>query len=209
MSPSPSPPRWIILPLMVVVFATLMLTACSRKVIIPNGTIVFLGDSITSGYGLDPNQAYPALIDINGMTPVNLGVSGSKTDDGLQRLQDYFSANPKPQLVVIALGANDLLQGVDPGNIQTNLASIIRECKSRNIPVMICGIRIPFKLGTDAIFQKVAGDAHVPLLPDLMQGEATQSSMLQDDGMHPNVAGQKLIAQKMQAALLDSFSFDR
>jgi acyl-CoA thioesterase-1 len=199
--------RWIILLLVGAVLVAMVLRGCSRKVSIPSGTIAFLGDSITAGYGLEPGQAYPSLIEIKGMTMLNLGVSGSKTEDGLQRLKDYFSGGGNPRLVVIALGANDILQGIDPGIIEANLGSAVQECKSRGVPVLLCGIRIPFKFGTDRIFEKVADEAQAPLLPDLMQGEETQDNLLQDDGMHPNAAGQMIIAQKMQAALLKSFVF--
>ena len=198
--------RWIILLLMGIALAVFMLSGCSRKVSIPPGTIVFLGDSITAGYGLEPDQAYPTLIEIKGMTMLNLGVSGSKTEDGLQRLKDFFNAGGNPQLVVIALGANDILQGVAPDMMEANLEYAVLECKSHGVPVMLCGIRIPGKFGTDGIFEKVADDGHVPLLRDLMQGEQTQEALLQEDHMHPTAAGQKIIAQKMQAALLKSFS---
>ena len=137
---------------------------------------------------------------------LNLGVSGSTTEDGLRRLKDYFTNGGKPCLVVIALGANDILHGVAPDVTEANLESAILECRNRDVPVMLCGIRIPGKFGTDRIFEKVADDNQVPLLPDLMQGEQTQENLLQDDG-HPNAAGQKIMAEKMQAALLKSFSF--
>jgi len=198
--------RWLFL-LIGAVLTILTLGGCSHRVPIASGTIVFLGDSITSGFGLEPQEAYPALIQIPGMTTLNLGVAGSKTQDGLQRLKDYFNNGGNPRLVVIALGANDILQGVDPAMIQANLTSAIQECKSHNVPVLLCGIRIPWKFGKDSIFQQVADEAHAPLMLDLMQGMQTQESLLQDDHMRPNTGGQKLIAQKIQAALLRSFSF--
>jgi len=199
--------RWIILSLVGIVLAVLLLKGCARKIAVPSGTIVFLGDSITAGYGLSPEQAYPALIDIKGMTTLNLGISGSKTADGLQRLKDYFAGGGNPQLVVIALGANDILQGAPPEAIKANLADALAECKNHSVPVMLCGIRIPMKFGTDEIFASVARQGHVPLLPDLMQGEESQENLLQEDHMHPTAEGQKIIAEKMQAALLRSFSF--
>src|SRR5271154_6854543 len=101
------PLRWILLLIVCAILAIFLLRGCTRKVSIPTGTIVFLGDSLTAGYGLAPEQAYPALIEIKGMTMLNLGVSGSKSEDGLQRLKDYFAGGGNPSLVVIALGAND------------------------------------------------------------------------------------------------------
>jgi len=199
--------RWVLFLLLGAILAVFFFRGCSRKISIPSGTIAFLGDSLTAGYGLEPEEAYPARIEIKGMTMLNLGVSGSKTGDGLQRLKDYFRAGGNPRLVVIALGANDILQGTAPGVVEANLAGAIQECKSRGVPVLLCGIRIPGKFGTDGIFEKAARDGHAPLLEDLMQGVLGHDDLLQDDDMHPNAEGQKVIAGKMQAALLQSFSF--
>lgn len=189
-----------------VVLLALALAGCARKTAVPSGTIVFLGDSITAGYGLDPAMAYPSLIHIPGMATQNLGVSGSKTDDGLQRLRDYFATGAAAQLVVIELGANDFLQNVPASQTEQNLTAAIDECKSRQIPILLCGVRIPMKFGTDAIFSQVASAEHVPLLPDIMDGIFGHDNLQQDDG-HPTVAGQKLIAANMQAALLQHFKF--
>lgn len=199
--------RWLIFLLGAVLVLFLLLMGENRKLPISSGTIVFLGDSITAGNGLAPEQAYPALIQIKGMTMLNLGVSGNKTEDGLLRLKEYFSAGGTPRLVVVELGANDIFQGVSANVMEANLESIIQECRSHGVPVMLCGIRIPWKIGIDDIFADVARESHVPLLKDVMQGEQNQPEFLQDDGIHPNAAGQKIIAQKMQEALLRFFSF--
>lgn len=190
------------------IIALMMMTlGCSRKTAITPGPIVFLGDSITTGYELDPGQAYPALIRIEGMSSVNLGVSGSETADGLQRLRDYFQTNDKPRLVVIALGANDLLHGIPMEMTRANLESAVRECQRRGIPVLLCGIRIPGKFTADEVFEEVAGATKVPLLPNLLQGVLGNESLMQDDHMHPNAAGQKVVAGNVEAALRRSFSF--
>jgi acyl-CoA thioesterase-1 len=199
--------RSITLALIGMILAGIALTGCGRKEVIPRGEIAFLGDSITAGYGLDSGQAYPSLIQIDGMSMVNLGVSGSTTEDGLHRMKDYFDSGANPHLMVIALGANDILHGVDLSATEANLLSAIQVCRDHHVPVLLCGIHIPFKFAAEGLFERVAGEAHVPLVPDLMQGEETQQQYLQDDDMHPNAAGQALIAEKMQAALLKSFSF--
>jgi len=199
--------RWIIYLLMSVGLAVFADSIQGQEVTIPNGTIAFLGDSITSGYGLDPAQAYPALINIKGMTTLNMGVYGSKTDDALQRLKDYFSKGGKPNLVVIALGANDMLQGVPLTVMETNLDNIVLECKNHGVPDIICGIQIPGISGSNEIFEKVAQDGHVPLIRDFMQGQQLSPSLIQADGLHPNAEGQKVIAAKIQNALLKSFTF--
>jgi acyl-CoA thioesterase-1 len=190
-----------------VLLAIFLLKGCAHRVPVPEGTIVFLGDSITAGYGLGPGEAYPSLIQIKGMTAINLGVSGSKSDDGWQRLKDYFGGGGAPSLVVIALGANDLLQNVPDESLEANLSGAIQECKTHGVPVLLCGIRIPGRMGADEIYDKVAKDNHVPLLRDLMQGEAHQPDFLQEDHMHPTAEGQRLIALKMQRELLHYFSF--
>jgi acyl-CoA thioesterase-1 len=193
-------------PLLLVFAACMALTGCGRTKV-ASGTIAFLGDSITAGYGLDPGQAYPSLITINGMTMLNLGVSGSTTDDGLARLKTYFDSGGDARLIVIALGANDILHGADLAGTEANLHRLIQACKAHRVPVLLCAINIPFKFAAEGLFDRVASAEHVPLLPDLMQGEETQSQYLQEDGAHPNADGQKIIAEKMQEALLKNFSF--
>ena len=193
--------------LLLVFIACVALTGCSRRTTVASGTIAFLGDSITAGYGLDPGQAYPSLVAIKGMTILNLGVSGSTTSDGLGRLKTYFDSGGDAHLMVIALGANDILHGADLASTEANLHSLIQTCKEHHVPVLLCGINIPFKFAAEGLFERVANAEHVPLLPDLMQGEETQQRYLQEDSMHPNVEGQKIIAAKMQEALLKNFSF--
>jgi acyl-CoA thioesterase-1 len=193
--------------LFLVGLAALGVVGCGRRTPVPEGTIVFLGDSLTAGYGLDASQAYPALITIEGMTSLNMGVSGNTAGEGLQRLRDYFAGGGNPQLVVIALGANDILHGVNADVTEKDLTDAVQECKGRGLPVLLCGIHIPFKFGSEEIFQRVAKATQVPLLPDLMQGEETQTRLLQEDGMHPTAEGQRLIAAKMQETLLRYFSF--
>jgi acyl-CoA thioesterase-1 len=187
--------------------SALLLAGCSHRAKISSGDIVFLGDSITAGYGLDADQAYPSLIAIPGMTKVNLGVSGSTSADGLQRLRDYFSGGATPRLVVIALGANDILQSVPADQTEANLNAAVAECQGHGAAVLLCGVKIPFKFDTDAIFEHVASNNRVPLVPDILMGEAFHPDLMQEDHMHPTVDGQKFIAGKLQAALLDHFSF--
>ena len=184
-----------------------LLTSCA-KTRVHGGTIVFLGDSITAGYGLDPGQGYPDLIQIPGMTMQNLGVPGNTSADGLQRLRDYVAGGTTPSLVVIALGANDILHGVPADATEANLNDAIAECTNRGIPVLLCGVKIPFKFGTDAIFEAVADKNHVVLVPDILMGEAFHDDLMQEDHMHPTAAGQKIIADKMRATLIGQFAFE-
>jgi len=187
--------------------ALVLLVGCARKTPVPSGTIVFLGDSITAGYGLDPVQGYPDLIKIPGMIMQNLGVPGSTTADGLQRLRDYFAGGAAPRLVVVALGANDVLHGV-PGEVtEANLNAIVAEGQPHGVPVLLCGVKIPFKFGTDAIFEHVAHKNHLVLVPDILMGEAFHDNLMQEDHMHPTAAGQQLIADAIKSVLLAHFAF--
>ncbi len=199
--------RWIIPLFICAVLGLGVLQLGAGKIRVSSGTIVFLGDSITSGYGLAAGAAYPALINIKGMTMLNLGRSGSDTDDGLQRLKDYFDSGGNARLIVIALGANDILEGVPPSVTKANLQEMVSACKSRGVPVLLCGIWIPGKVETEDVFGEIADTNEVPLVRDLMQGEQTQQNLLQDDNAHPNETGQKIIAQKMEAALRKAFAF--
>ncbi len=189
-------------------FGAILLTGCAHRTHLAGGSIVFLGDSITAGYGLDPSQAYPALISIPGMTTVNLGVSGDTSADGLQRLRDYFTGGATPRLVVIALGANDILHGVSVDETEANLNAAVAECQNYGAAVLLCGVKIPFKFDTASIFEYVAGKNHVPLVPDIMMGEAFDPHLLQEDEMHPTAEGQKIIATRLQATMLEQFSFE-
>ena len=186
----------------------LALTACTHRTPVHGRLIVFLGDSITAGYGLDPGQAYPNLIQIPGMPTVNLGVSGATSEDGRKQLNDFLaSTQEQPALVVIALGANDILHGDSPDATEANLNALVAVCSSRGIPVLLCGVKIPFKFDTASIFEHVASKNHIPLEPAVLMGEAFQPDLLQEDHMHPTADGQKIIAGKMQAALLKHFTF--
>ncbi len=185
----------------------ILLTGCTHRTRVAGGEIAFLGDSLTAGFGLDSTQAYPALITIPGMTTKNLGVSGDTSADGLQRLRDYFASGATPRIVVIALGANDILRNESAEQTESSLNAAVAECQGHGAAVLLCGVKIPFKFDTASIFEHVAAKNHVPLVPDIMMGEAFQPDLLQEDRMHPTADGQKIIAGKLQAALLEHFSF--
>ena len=194
-------------PLLLLAFC-LALTACARKPQLSSGDVLFLGDSITAGYGLDKAQAFPSLIEITGMTMINLGVSGSQSDTAVPRLNDYLAANQPPQLVVLELGANDFLHGVPHETTAQNLTAAVRLCQSRHIPILVLGLHIPGQINTTATFRRVANDTGAALLPDIFDGMDNDDSLYQDDG-HPSAKGQQRIAEKVQAALLKNFVFSK
>ena len=168
--------------------------------------VAILGDSITAGYGLPARDALPAQLEAAlaaAGTPVRVraaGVSGDTTAGALARLD--FSIQDDTDLCVVALGGNDLLQGIEPATMRANLEAIITRLKARNIPVLLAGMQAPPSYGayaTDfaAVFEGLARDHDIPLYPFLLDGVALDPALNQDDGIHPNAAGVKVIAQRL------------
>ena len=169
--------------------------------------VTLLGDSITAGYGLSagdalPNQLSLALARLGAGARVRgAGVSGDTTADALARME--FSVQPDTSLCVVALGGNDLLQGVDPKVVQANLTAIVRWLKARRYSVLIAGMRAPRAIGAgyarefDAVFPAVAKGQHANLYPYLLDGVGGDPRLNQPDHIHPNPAGVKIIAQRL------------
>jgi acyl-CoA thioesterase-1 len=163
--------------------------------------VTVLGDSITAGLGLPAAAALPGQLGLGlarlGTPAVvrGAGVSGDTTADGLARLD--FSVQSDTDVCVVALGGNDLLQGVDPKSVQANLTAIVRRLKARRIGVVLAGQAAPRAVGAgfardfDAVFPAVAHAEAAPLYPDLLAGVGP--GLRQADGIHPNAAGVKVI----------------
>jgi len=181
--------------------------------------ITMLGDSITAGYGLRADQAVPARLEaeLNRLgVPAQVtaaGVSGDTTAAGLQRVD--FSIRPTTQLCIVALGGNDLLQGLDPHGMQRNLTAILARLKARKIPALLVGIAAPPILGAgyardfNAVFPAVAKAARVPLYADILAPVEGHANLIQDDGVHPNAAGALLVAQRMAPAVVRALKAGR
>jgi acyl-CoA thioesterase I len=161
--------------------------------------IVDFGDSLTAGYGLMPDQAFPARLEAwlhrHGIAArvVNAGVSGDTTTDGLARL-DWALAD-KPDLVILALGANDALRGIDPATVRANLEAMIRKIEAEHAKVLLLGMLAPPNWGEaydrafDRIFPDLARRYHVALYPFFLEGVAMKPDLNQPDGLHPNARG--------------------
>jgi acyl-CoA thioesterase-1 len=176
--------------------------------------IVILGDSITAGYGLDPQEAYPALlqkkIDSAGLpyTVTNAGVSGDTTAGGLRRIV-WALGKQGADVLVIALGGNDGLRGISPEQTEGNLAGIIDKAraKSPGMKVVIAGMHMPDNMGADfigkfkAVFPKVAGDKKASLVPYLLDGVGGDEKLNQPDRIHPTADGQQKIAENVWKVL--------
>ena len=165
----------------------------------PVPVIVDFGDSLTAGYGLMPQEAFPAQLQAwlqrHGMAArvVNAGVSGDTTAGGLARV-DWALAD-KPDLVILALGANDELRGIDPATVRDNLDSMIQKIEVRGARVLLLGMLAPPNWGAayqrdfDRIFPDLAQLRHVTLYPFFLEGVAMKPSLNQPDGLHPNAKG--------------------
>jgi acyl-CoA thioesterase-1 len=164
--------------------------------------VTILGDSITAGLGLPAAAALPAQLGLALArlgTPVvvrGAGVSGDTTGDGLGRIN--FSVQADTDVCLVALGGNDLLQGLDPKTTRTNLTAIVQRLKGRRMGVVLAGMTAPHAVGAGyardfgAVFPAVAKAEHVPLYPNLLAGVGP--ALRQGDGIHPNATGVKIIA---------------
>lgn len=166
--------------------------------------IVALGDSLTAGLGLAPDDAYPAvlqrLVDEAGydFEVVNMGVSGDTSAGGLRRLD--WALDGDARVLVVALGANDGLRGLSTGEMAANLEAIIDHARSRGAEVLLCGMEAPPNFGPEftAEFRRAYADLalekDVAFLPFLLDGIAGIPSLNQADGIHPNVEGARRMA---------------
>ena len=174
-------------------------------------TILFIGDSITQGYGVKETQAYPEIVQHllqmrgHAVRVINGGISGSVTADADHRMRWYLRASP--QIVVLALGGNDGLKGTSPDLVKKNLSLAIDYAQSHGMKVLLCGIDVFANFGDDyrASFKKVftdlASEKKVELLPFLLEGVALHKDLMQPDQKHPNAAGHVIVAKNVAAKL--------
>ncbi|MCG8462089.1 MAG: arylesterase [Holophagales bacterium] len=168
-------------------------------------SIVFLGDSLTAGFGLDGEQAFPALVERalveegRAVRVVNAGVSGDTTAGGLRRLG--WLLRQEPDILVVGLGANDGLRGQDLESSEGSLRQIVAEARQAGARVLLLGMLIPPNYGEEytsafaAIYPRLASELGVPLIPFLLEGVAGDPSLNQADGIHPTAEGQEILAR--------------
>jgi acyl-CoA thioesterase-1 len=166
--------------------------------------VIFLGDSLTAGFGLPADQAFPSLVEqaLRGkgrsVRVVNAGASGDTTTGGLERVA--LLMEQKPYLLVVGLGANDALRGQPVDRIEANLRAIVKRGKAGGSRVLLLGMRIPTNFGPDytrafeAIYPRVAKSEGVELMPFLLEDVAGHGNLNLDDGIHPNREGQRIVA---------------
>jgi acyl-CoA thioesterase I len=166
-------------------------------------TIVAFGDSLTAGLGLPVHEAFPAKLEralrAKGLavTITNAGVSGDTAANGLSRLD--WSVPAGTDAVIVELGANDMLRGVDPKMTRKALDEIVRRLTERKVAVLLTGMRAAPNLGSDfgrafeSIYADLAAKYGVPLYPFFLEGVATDVKLNQRDGLHPSAAGVDVI----------------
>jgi acyl-CoA thioesterase I len=169
--------------------------------------IAVLGDSLAAGYGVRPDQSFPVRLEAalkaagRNVTVLNQGVSGDTTAGGLDRL-DWMLAD-KPDVVLVELGANDALRGIDPKVTEKNLSAIVEKLKAQNVTVWLAGMLAPRNLGPDyvaafdGLYKRIAEKYEVPLYPFILDGVAQDPALNQGDGIHPNPKGAQIVADRL------------
>jgi acyl-CoA thioesterase-1 len=167
--------------------------------------IIFLGDSLTAGLGLDVKESFPSVIqqrlarEGHLFEVINAGVSGDTSAGGLRRLE-WAMSEGDPKILVVALGGNDGLRGLPPEQLEGNLAAIIERAQKRGVTVILAGMEAPPNFGADytarfrGVYPALAQRYQVRLIPFLLDGVAGNPAFNQSDGIHPNQRGAQAVA---------------
>lgn len=173
--------------------------------------VVFLGDSLTAGFGLAEEEAFPArvgeLLAARGLpiAVVNGGISGDTSAGAIERI-DWLLSRPVA-VMVVSIGANDALRGQPVENVEANLRAIVRKARASGARVLVTGQKIPINYGPayarafEALYPRVAKEEGAEFLPFLLEGVAMVPSLNQADGIHPTPEGQAIVAGNVAAAL--------
>lgn len=169
--------------------------------------IVALGDSLTSGFGLPNDKAFPSQLETalkergHKVRIVNAGVSGDTASAALRRLD--WALDGDTDAVIVELGGNDALQGLPPESTKAALAEILERLQKRNLPVLLAGMEAPRNLGKEyvtafgAIYPALAAQYDVLLYPFFLEGAALNAELMQRDGIHPNAGGVDVIVDNI------------
>jgi acyl-CoA thioesterase-1 len=170
-------------------------------------SIIAFGNSLTAGLGVPQDQSYPAhlqrKLDATGYAyrVVNAGVSGDTTAGGVRRVS--WSLNSKPTIVILELGGNDGLRGLSLEETKANLERIIQQFQQASVTVVLAGMKLPpnygqdYTAGFEALYQALAKQYHLTLIPFFLDGVAASSSLNQADGIHPTGEGYRRIVEKV------------
>lgn len=174
--------------------------------------ILAFGDSLTAGFGLSERESYPYLLqeklkaDGYDYEVINAGVSGETSAGGLDRA-DWSLGQDNVQIVILELGANDLLRGLSVEQMKQNLDAIIKKAKAKNIRVLLCALAPPgsavgeYQQKIASVFPDLAKENKVELLPFFLEGVVGEKNLNQADGIHPNAEGEKILTENVYKAL--------
>ena len=193
--------------------ATATTPESTEEVTKSNKVILFFGDSLTAGYGIELEEAFPALIQNRldslalGYTVINSGLSGETTSGGLNRLS--WVLNQKVDVFVLELGANDGLRGIPLEETRNNLQAMIDLVKEKNTntQIVLAGMQIPPNMGPEyttefrKIFPELAEQKQIPLIPFLLEGVAGIPELNLEDGIHPTPEGHQIVQENVWAVL--------
>lgn len=175
--------------------------------------LVALGDSLVHGYGLPPEQGFVPQLEAwlvaagAEVTVANAGVSGDTTAGGLARLD--WSVGDSADALIVVLGGNDLLRGLEPSLSRANLDALVEKARAKGLPVLLGGMRAPgnygadYKTAFDAIYPEVAAAHEALLYPEFLAGVTEDPSLWQSDGLHPNAAGVARIVEGIGPMVLE------
>lgn len=178
-----------------------------------NLVVVVLGDSLAAGFGVDPDEAFPALLQKKAsqagwpVTVVNAGVSGDTTAGGLRRL-DWLLRRPM-DVLILELGGNDGLRGTPVAATRSNLIAMVQRARERNpkVRVIVAGMQMPPSMGQDyakafsEVFPSVAREEHTALIPFLLEGVGGIAELNQADQIHPTAKGHRVVAETVWRVL--------
>ena len=194
---------------------SLILISCSENNKLENvNKILLFGDSLMSGYGLKKNQALSIILENDlketgyNIKIINGSVSGDTSEDGLDRIEEYTSGGDI-DLIVLGLGANDMLRRINPDQTESNLRNIIEIIKTNNINIILAGMKasptngLAYKKKFDNIFPKLAEEYDLALIPFLLKKVALNPKLNQSDGIHPNYEGARVISKTIKESIIN------
>lgn len=182
------------------------------KITSDRAKIVAFGDSLTAGFGLAEKDSYPYLLqkkldtDDYNYEVINAGVSGETSLGGLERI-DWVLEQENVEILVLELGANDLLRGLPVAKMKENLSKIIEKAKAKNVKVLLCGMLAPDTMGASyqrdyvMAFPDLASEHKVEFLPFILENIALKKELNQADGIHPNAEGGKILTENVYKSL--------
>jgi len=195
--------KYIIIPIIILFSLNLFIQKNKKMTLLsPNDSILSFGDSLTYGFGANPQESYPVLLsNKTGLKVINAGVNGDTSEEGLKRLAPYLE-DPSVKLMILFFGGNDILQKKSMTSLKANLKTMINMAKAKNIDVLL--VSVPnitlFGLSALELYEEVAEEEEVPLLSGML-AEILSDPSLKSDQIHPNAQGYSVMAEQIFESL--------